>query len=89
MTHAVVRQMCAYIRKAEVFAIIVDGKIDIAVQGEESIVVRNVDEDLVPHEALGFFAQTNGKTGEALSVMLFDGFLQLGLSLENLRGQTY
>ena len=38
--------------------------------------VRYVYEDLVPHEVLGLFAQTN------------DGFLQLGLPLENLRGQT-
>ena len=89
MAHAVVRQMCACIRKAEAFAIIVDGVIDIAVQGQESIGMRYVDEDLVPHEVLGFFAQINGTTGEALSVMLLDCFLRLGLPFENLRGQTY
>ena len=89
MAHAVVRQMCACIRKAEAFSIIVDGTIDIAVQEQESIVVSYVDEDLVPHDVLGFFAQTNGTTGEAFSVILFDCFLRLGLPLENLRGQTY
>ena len=84
-----VRQMCACICKAETFAIIVDGTIDIDVQEHESIVVRYVDEDLVPHEVLGFFEQTNVTTGEVLSVMLFDCFFRLGLPLENLRGQTY
>ena len=55
MAHAVVRQMCACICKAEAFAIIVDGTIDIAVQEKESIVMRYVDEDLVPYEVfLGF-----------------------------------
>ena len=88
MAHAVVRQMCACIRKAEAFAIIVDGTMDIAVQEQEYIVVRYVDEDLVPHEVLGLFAQTNVTTGEALSVMLFDCFSRLGLPLENLRRQT-
>ena len=49
MAHAVFRQMCACIRKAEAFVIIVDGTMDIAVQEQESSVVRYVDEDLVPH----------------------------------------
>ena len=80
MAIAVVRQMCACIRKAEAFVFIVDGTIDIVVHEQESIVVRYVNEDLVPHEVLGFFAKTNATTGEALSVMLFDCFL---------RGQTY
>ena len=49
MAHAVVRQRCACILKAEAFAIIVDGTMDIAVQEQESIVVRYVNEDLVPN----------------------------------------
>ena len=70
--------------------IIVDGTTDIDVKEQESMVVRYVDEEIVPHDVfLGLFAQTNGTTGEALSVMLLDCFLQLGLPLENFREQTY
>ena len=69
IAQAVVRQMCACIRKPDAFPIIVVGTIDIAVQELQSNVVRYVDEDLLPHEVLGFFAQINGTTGEALSVM--------------------
>ena len=87
MAHAVVRQMCACIRKAEAIAITADGTTDIHVQDQESIVVRYVDEDLVPHEVLGFFAQTNGTTGEALSVMLFDRFLGLVCQLRSYVGK--
>ena len=90
MARAVICQMCACIRKAEAFAIMVAVTTDIAVQEQASIVLLYVDEDLLPHEVfLGFFTQTNGTTGEALSAMLLDCCLRLGLSLENLRRQTY
>ena len=72
MAHAVARQIFVCSRKAEAFAIIVGDTIYIDVQEQESIVVHYVDEDLVPHEVLEFFAQTNVTTGEILSVMLFD-----------------
>ena len=71
MTHAVVRQMCACIRKAEALAIIVDGTMDIAVQEQESIVVRYVDEDLVPHDVLEFLALANGRSLFSDAVRLF------------------
>ena len=71
MVHAVVRQMCACIHKAEAFTIIVDGTIDIAVHEQESLVVRYVDEDLVPHEVLGCCAQTNGRILVSDAVRLF------------------
>ena len=61
MAHVVVCQMCACIRKGEAFAFIVDGTIDIAVQEQEYLVVSYVDEDLVPHEVLGFLALANGE----------------------------
>jgi len=38
---------------------------------------------------LDVFAQNNGTTGEALPAVVLDIFLRLGLSLQNLRGQTY
>ena len=65
IAHAVVRQMCACMRKPDASAINVDGRMDISVQELESNVVRYVDEDLLPCEVLGFFAQINGTTGEA------------------------
>jgi len=69
---------------------VVDGTTDITIQEQESIVVRYVDENLVPEEVfLGFFAQSNGTTGEALTAMILDVLLRLGLPLDNLRGQTY
>ena len=87
--HAVVRQRCACIREACAFASIVDDTTDITMYKNKSIVVRDVDEDLVPHEVfLAFFTQNNGTTGEGLSAMLLDIFLRLGLPLENLYGQT-
>ena len=90
MAHSIVRTMCTNIREAGAFAIIVDGTTDITVQEQESIVVRYVDADLVPCEVfLGFYAQNNGTTGEALSAMLLDIFLRLNLPLSSLRGQTY
>ena len=49
---------------------------------QESIVVRYVDEDLVPHEVfLGFFSQSNDTTGEALTVIALDILLRLDLPL--------
>jgi hypothetical protein len=90
MAHSVVREICSNIRTAESFAIMVDGTTDINIQEQESIVVRYVDDDLVPHEAfLGFFAQSNGTTGEALTAMVLDILLRLDLPLASLRGQTY
>jgi hypothetical protein len=90
MSHAVVRQMCINIRAAGAFAVMVDGTTDITVQEQESIVVRYVDHDLVPQEVfLGFFAQSNGTTGQALTAMLLDVFIRLALPLASLRGQTY
>lgn len=90
MAHAVVRQMCTNIRKAGAFAVVVDGTTDINVQEQESVVVRYVNDDLVPCEVfVGFFAQSHGTTGEALSTMLLDVLLRLNLPLANLRGQTY
>jgi Domain of unknown function (DUF4371)/hAT family C-terminal dimerisation region len=90
MAHSVVRQLCANIVKAGSFALVVDGTTDITIQEQESIVIRYVDENLVPNEVfLGFFAQSNGTTGEALTAMILDVLLRLGLPLANLRGQTY
>ena len=64
MAHSVVRQLCSDIVKAGSFALVVDGTTDITIQEQESIVVRYVDENLVPNEVfLGFFAQSNGTTG--------------------------
>jgi hypothetical protein len=60
---------------------VVDGTTDITIQEQESIVVRYVDENLVPNEVfLGFFAQSNGATGEALTEMIFDVLLRLGFT---------
>jgi hypothetical protein len=90
MAHSVVRQLCADIVKARSFALVVDGTTDITIQEQESIVVRYVDENLVPNEVfIGFFAQSNGTTGEALTAMILDVLLRLGLPVANLRGQTY
>ena len=65
MAHSVVRQICTNIRTAESFAIIVDGTTDINTQEQESIVVRYVATDLVPHEVfLGFLPRVMVQRGK-------------------------
>ena len=88
-SHSIVRQLVSEINKASVFSVIMDGTQDISGDEQESVCIRYVDENFVSHEVFVGFYKADGTTGLALSNILKDIFLRLGLPIKNLRFQTY
>ena len=89
LSHSIVRQLVSEINKASVFSVIMDGTQDISGDEQESVCIRYVDENFVSHEVFVGFYKADGTTGLALSNILKDIFLRLGLPIKNLRFQTY
>lgn len=71
------------------YSIIIDGTQDISGVEQESICIRYVDHDLVPHEAFIGLYEVLGTTGEAIARVAKDVLLRLNIPIAGLRGQTY
>ncbi|KAK0152297.1 Zinc finger MYM-type protein 1 [Merluccius polli] len=70
------------------YSIIIDGTQDVSGE-QESICIRYVDQDLVPHEVFVGLYEVSGTTGEAIARMARDVLLRLNIPIACLRGQTY
>lgn len=70
------------------YSIIIDGTQDISGVEQESICIRYVDQDLVPHEMFIGSYEVSGTTGEAIAKMARDVLLRLNILIAGLRGQT-
>lgn len=88
-SHAIQHQIVNAIKKNTYFAIIIDGTQDIMGVEQESVCFRFVDEDLDPQEVFTGFYEMSETTGRMLAQMAKDVMLRLGLSIEDLRFQTY
>ncbi|KAJ8050049.1 Zinc finger MYM-type protein 1 [Holothuria leucospilota] len=88
-SHSVLRQVVKNVRNNGVFAIMVDGTQDITGVEQESVCIRHVDEDLNVHEDFVGLHEVPSSSGEMISSIIFDVLTRLGLSINNLRAQTY
>ncbi|XP_071817210.1 zinc finger MYM-type protein 1-like [Apostichopus japonicus] len=89
LSHSIIRDIVKDIRGHVVFAVMVDGTQDINGTEQESICFRSVDDELnVREDFIGLYEMASS-TGEAISIMILDVIARLGLSVENLRAQTY
>lgn len=89
VSHAILRSVVADVKLAEYFSLICDGTQDCSGQEQESICIRYVDAELVPHEVFVGMYQTYESTGKCIANLLKDVCLRLDLPLSCLRGQTY
>lgn len=91
--NSIVRDIAKSIQALPVlqYSIIIDGTQDISGVEQESICIRYVDQDLVPHEAfIGLYEVSGtGTTGEAIARVARDVLLRLNIPISGLRGQTY
>ena len=71
------------------YSIVIDGTQDICGVEQESIIIRYVDQDQVPHEVFVGLYEVSSSTGEAMARMAKDVLLRLNLPIAYLRGQTY
>jgi len=71
------------------YSIIIDGTQDITGTEQESICLRYVDHNLIPHEEFVGLYEVSLTTGQNLANVAKDVLLRLNLSLDGLRGQTY
>lgn len=71
------------------FSIIMDGVQDISGSEQESICLRYVDDDLLPHEDFIGVYEVSSTTGKDLARVATDVLLRLNLPLSSLRGQSY
>ncbi|XP_033122730.1 zinc finger MYM-type protein 1-like [Anneissia japonica] len=89
LSHSIVRSIADDVKKDGVFAVIVDGTQDINGTEQESICIRHVNDDLDVHEDFIGLYEAPSTTGGTLSKVVADVLVRLGLSINNLRAQTY
>lgn len=89
--NSIVRNIAQTIQSLSVmqFSIIIDGTQDISGAEQESICLRYVDEDLVPHEVFIGLYEVSGTAGVEIAKMAMDVLLRLNILMTCLRGQTY
>ncbi|KAH9524362.1 hypothetical protein Btru_054268 [Bulinus truncatus] len=77
MANSVLRKICDAIRSAQALAVIIDGTTD----------VSTVEQDV--ESFIGFYAASNGTSGQAMADLIFDALLRLNLPINQLRGQAF
>ncbi|KAK7898153.1 hypothetical protein WMY93_019006 [Mugilogobius chulae] len=89
--NTIVREIANCINSLPVvqYSLIVDGTQDISGSEQESICLRFVDHDLVPHEVFVGLYQVPGTTGAEIAKAAIDVLQRLSIPLSSLRGQTY
>ena len=88
-SHQILRMIISEIQQNEFYAVIADGTQDVAGQEQESFVLRHVDSDLYEHEDFIGLYEIPSTTGDVLARTLFDVLSRNGLSISNMRAQTY
>ena len=88
--NAVVRKLVDTIRtESQQFAVIVHGTQDCAGVEQESLCIRYVDSALQPHEVFLGLCEPPNTCGVTLAQMIEDELTRFGLSVDELRAQTY
>lgn len=87
----IVREIASAVRNLPTlqYSIIMDGTQDVAGVEQESICIRYVDHDLIPHEEFVGLYEVSSTTGENLARVAVDVLQRMNLPLSGLRGQTY
>ncbi len=88
-SHHILRKIVSDIQLNEFYAVTVDGTKDISGKEQESFCLRHVDSDLYVHEDFIGLYEVPSTTGDVLARTLFDVLARCGLSISNMRGQTY
>lgn len=91
MANTVIQGIAAEIRSLPIvqFSVIVDGTQDVSGAEQESVCLRYVDHDLVPHEEFIGLYRVSETTGEGIAKVATDVLLRLNLPMSGLRGQSY
>ena len=88
--NAVVTKLADTIRReSQQFAIIVDGTQDCAGVEQQSLCVRYVDSTLEPQEVFLGLYEPPDTCGATIAKMVKDALMHIGLSVDELRAQTY
>ena len=88
-SHQILARIVSDVQKNEFFAVIADGTQDISGQEQESFCLRHVDSDLYVHEDFIGLYEVPSTTGDVLARTLFNVLARCGLSVSNMRAQTY
>lgn len=91
MANTVIQGIAAEIRSLPIvqFSVIVDGTQDVSGAEQESVCLRYVDHDLVPHKEFIGLYRVSETTGEGIAKVATDVLLRLNLPMSGLRGQSY
>ncbi len=91
MANTIIRGIASEIRSPALvqFSVIVDGTQDISGIEQESVCLRYVDHDLMPHEEFIGLYSLSETTGQGIAKMVTDVLLRLNLPMSALRGQSY
>lgn len=91
MSNAIIRDIANTIRSLPLlqFSIIIDGTQDISSNEQESICLRFIDHDFVPHEQFIGLYGVSETTSQSITKIAIDVLLRLNLPLSGLRGQSY
>ena len=90
LANNVVHQLVETIRnESQQFAIILDGTQDCSGVEQESLCVRYVDSNLQAHEVFRGLFEPSDTCGDTLARMIEDSLMRLGLSMDEVRAQTY
>ncbi|CAM4723572.1 unnamed protein product [Leuciscus chuanchicus] len=87
----IVREIASAVRNLPTlqYSIIMDGTQDVAGVEQESICIRYVDHDVIPHEEFVGLYEVSSTTGENLARVAIDVLQRMNLPLSGLRGQMY
>lgn len=91
MANTIIRGIASEIRSPALvqFSVVDDGTQDISGVEQESVCLRYVNHDLVPHEEFNELYSLSETTGQGIAKMVTDVLLRLNLPMSALRGQSY
>jgi len=89
MAHAVIRKIVGDVHSARYYAVIADESADISGKQQLSVTLRWVDDVFSVHEDFVGVYEMDAADADAISKMIQDPLLRLGLPLTFLRGQGY
>jgi len=89
MAHAVIRKIVADVHGTQYYAVIADESTDISGKQQLSVTLRWVDDVFSVHEDFVGVYEMDAADADAISKMIQDALLRLGLPLTFLRGQGY
>jgi len=89
MCHSVLRALINDIKKSHSFVVMCDGTQDISGLEQESLCIRYVCDELLPHEVFLGLYETSETTGASIVKIIEDMMARFDLPISKLRGQVY